>query len=384
MLLLDALLYVFLTQTVLFFLTGSLDEMERAVFIVAIFIQTGLFIAAKFLMSVSIRYVAPKEKALIIGYNPLKLFYFNFLKEIRKTALAFDIVGIVCRQDEEASLSDLPFPILGQYEDIEKVIQTNGITTLILTSTYAEHESLQEFLITAHHSHSRLVTLDNIYEDVMRKVPYQMVSKTELLNLCLMTKTFAQLKKKRVIDLIISLPLLLTLFPVGCVVAALIKMTSKGSVFYIQERVGVRGKIFKMIKFRTMRMDAEKETGAVFTAKNDSRVNPLGKFLRKTHLDEIPQLLNVIKGDMSLVGPRPEREEFIKKIEKEIPLYALRLFTKPGITGWAQIHHGYVSSVEGLKEKFCYDLYYLKYMTLSFDLKILLLTAKDLFLATGQ
>jgi len=153
-------------------------------------------------------------------------------------------------------------------------------------------------------------------------------------------------------------------------IALAIKMDSKGQVFFTQERVGKNGKIFKLIKFRSMIEDAEKE-GPVWPHLNDIRITSVGKVLRLFHLDELPQLINIIRGEMSLVGPRPERPEFEKALRKTIPLFKLRNKVKPGITGWAQVNYPHVASLEDSDKKLEYDLYYIKHRSLWFDLKIL-------------
>ncbi len=383
MLLWDALVYVFLMQGFAVYLSGSIETIGRGIFAASIVTQFVLFSLSKGMLSFAVNKYGPRERALIVGYNPWKEFYFDFLKNAKRHELPFEIVGIVSDTCEGEFMRQLPFGVLGPYDEIEKIVQQYQVTTLILTSSYAEKESLQEFLIMAHHNHSRLLTLDQLYEECMKKVPYLQVNKTELLNECLLANRFAQLKKKRIFDMVLSSFLILALMPLALLIAIGIQLTSAGSIFYIQERVGFRSRPFLMRKFRTMKMDAERETGAVFTSKNDHRVTPFGKFLRKAHLDEIPQLINVLQGDMSIVGPRPERQEFIQKLEKRIPIYALRLFTKPGITGWAQVAHGYAATVADLEEKFCYDLYYLKHMTISFDIKIVLQTSFHFFLGRG-
>jgi sugar transferase (PEP-CTERM system associated) len=188
---------------------------------------------------------------------------------------------------------------------------------------------------------------------------------------------------KRLADILlvsISLPLTALLMPV---IAMLIKLDSRGSVFFTQQRVGQNGKLFTLVKFRSMRADAEVDTGPVFAGENDSRITRVGKLLRKTHLDELPQLLNVLRGDMSFVGPRPERPFFVDQLEKEIPYYTQRLSVKPGITGWAQVNYHYASTTEDAIEKLQLELYYIKNMSLLLDLFIILKTVKIAVLGTG-
>lgn len=172
--------------------------------------------------------------------------------------------------------------------------------------------------------------------------------------------------------------LLLSLFAV-----ILIKANSKGSPFFIQERMGRGGKPFRMYKFRTMITESEAQ-GAKFTVDNDSRIIPMGKFLRKFRIDELPQLVNVLKGDMSLIGPRPEQVTFVREFEKEIPFYAYRHLTSPGITGWAQVVQGYAAGVEETEEKLSYDLYYIKYMGFWLDVLIVMKTLKTILTGFGS
>jgi lipopolysaccharide/colanic/teichoic acid biosynthesis glycosyltransferase len=191
-------------------------------------------------------------------------------------------------------------------------------------------------------------------------------------------------RSSRMFNIFMSLVLLILLFPLGIILAFIHTLFSRGSVFFIQERIGLHGRPFKLIKFRTMVKDAEKQ-GARFTEKNDWRITPLGKFMRRFRLDEIPQLFNVLKGDMSLVGPRPEREVFIETLAKEIPYYKLRLLVPPGLTGWAQINSAYAGkNIADHKEKLEYDLYYIKNRSIFMDLLVLLITVKAIIQGKGE
>ncbi len=188
---------------------------------------------------------------------------------------------------------------------------------------------------------------------------------------------------RRLLSLAIALVGLLICLPVIPLVALLIKLTSPGSVFFRQERVGRKGEIFNVYKFRTMCENAEASTGAVWAGKHDPRVTPLGRFLRKTRLDEIPQLWNVLTGDMAFVGPRPERPEFVQWLTEKIPYYNLRHIIRPGLTGWAQVRYNYGASLEETKQKLEYDLYYIKHMSLTLDLFIVFETVKTVVLRRG-
>lgn len=189
---------------------------------------------------------------------------------------------------------------------------------------------------------------------------------------------------KRALDLVVSVSMLICGAPVMIAIALAVKITSPGPVLYSQVRVGKKGKTFKMFKFRSMRQDAELKSGPVWATENDPRVTPLGSFLRKTHLDELPQLFNVIRGDMSLVGPRPERPHFVKQLRKEIPHYDKRHYAKPGVTGLAQVRQRYDDSIEDVKRKVRYDVLYIKKMCPVLDLKVIALTALTVIFKTGR
>src|SRR5690606_15515947 len=177
---------------------------------------------------------------------------------------------------------------------------------------------------------------------------------------------------------------LIAALPIILVVAAAIKLESPGPVIYRQERVGLNGKVFKVWKFRSMRSDAEKDGVPRFASTGDSRVTRIGKFIRKVRIDEIPQIVNVLRGDMSFVGPRPERPFFTEQLRREIPHYDLRHKVKPGITGWAQINYPYGDSLDDAKRKLAYDLYYLKNNDVVLDFAILAQTVRVILFAHGS
>lgn len=215
-----------------------------------------------------------------------------------------------------------------------------------------------------------LFTLDEFYEMIFKKIPANLISEEWFLKV---KKRNLEDKLKRILDVILSLIFGILFFPFWILIPFLIFIEDGRPVFYLQERVGKNNKIFKLIKFRSMKKDAEK-TGVQWAKVEDERVTKVGKILRKFHLDEIPQLFNVLKGEMSLVGPRAERPEFVEILKEKIPFYEFRHIVKPGITGWAQINFGYARSVEDSLKKFEYDLYYIKNRSLILDLKILLKT----------
>jgi exopolysaccharide biosynthesis polyprenyl glycosylphosphotransferase len=188
---------------------------------------------------------------------------------------------------------------------------------------------------------------------------------------------------KRVADFTVSLLFLAAVLPITFLVALAIKLESRGPVFYRQERVGLNGRIFRVWKFRSMRVDAEKDGVPQWARAKDSRVTRVGRFIRATRIDEIPQIINVLEGDMSFIGPRPERPYFVQQLRREMPYYDLRHRVKPGITGWAQVNYRYGESIEDARQKLAYDLYYVKNNDFFLDLTILVQTVRVIMFAHG-
>lgn len=228
-----------------------------------------------------------------------------------------------------------------------------------------------------------VVDAPSFYEEMMGKLLVDEITPSWLIFSDGFRITPLKLLFKRLIDIFIALFGLLIFLPFIPIIALLIKIDSQGSVFFKQLRVGIGEENFVLYKFRTMRNDAEDETGAVWAQENDPRVTRVGKILRSIRFDEIPQFYNVLKGDMSIVGPRPERPEFVEELKKIIPYYSERHSIKPGITGWAQIRYPYGSSVEDALEKLRYDLYYIKHMSFSLDAMIIMETAKVMIFGRG-
>jgi exopolysaccharide biosynthesis polyprenyl glycosylphosphotransferase len=219
-------------------------------------------------------------------------------------------------------------------------------------------------------------------ERVLRRIPVTHLRTSDFAFADEMTVSGARRAAKRVFDILVASTLLLCAAPFLLIVMAAIKLDSKGPLFYRQERTGLNGKSYWLWKFRSMRTDAEKD-GAVWARTNDDRVTRVGRFIRKTRIDEIPQVLNILTGDMSFVGPRPERPVFIAQLKQQIPFYALREAVKPGLTGWAQIRYSYGASVEDARNKLEFDLYYVKNGSLFLDMSIIFHTVRHVLLARG-
>lgn len=226
-----------------------------------------------------------------------------------------------------------------------------------------------------------VMSASDFYESIFERIPLETLSAEWFLKNISPKKPFYEFSK-RAFDLILSILLFAALLPLFVIIAVLIKLSSRGPVFFTQERVGFHGIPFTLIKFRTMKTDAEKD-GPRFAEKNDSRVTAIGKILRFTHLDEIPQLLNIAAGDLSFVGPRPERSVFVESFTKTIPYFEARNTIKPGLTGWAQINYKYSGNEEETRMKLSYDIFYLKNRSLVLDALIIFRTIKTVLFTPG-
>ncbi|MHB8368081.1 MAG: TIGR03013 family XrtA/PEP-CTERM system glycosyltransferase [Leptospirales bacterium] len=229
-----------------------------------------------------------------------------------------------------------------------------------------------------------VVEWGTFYERNTNKIDIMIINPSHLILSDGFEKKHLTIFLKNVMDRLFSLVGMVLFLPFALLIALLVKLESKGPVFYTQERVGQNGKPFRIIKFRSMVADAEKGTHPQWAAKNDSRITRVGRFLRDTRLDEVPQLINILKGEISFVGPRPERPYFVSELEKSIPFYSQRHVTKPGLSGWAQIRYRYGATVDDAVKKLEYDLYYIKNLSIFLDLMILLETVQVVLFRRGS
>ena len=264
-------------------------------------------------------------------------------------------------------------------EQIHKMIQVNRVNELIIVSSIPT-AILLELVDLCEQSFSQLWVLPSLYEVIIGRLQIRQVAGIPLIELNPSPINQGYQIGKRLFDILFTGICLILALPFIILTTLAIKLTSKGPVFFRQERLGKSGKIFKLYKFRTMVENAEEMTGPVLASKNDPRIISIGNILRKTRLDEIPQLINVLKGDMSLVGPRPERPELANRISKTVPQFSRRLLVRPGITGLAQIHGGYDLDAEN---KLRYDLAYIYNINFLLDLKIILSTVKVIISGRG-
>lgn len=270
------------------------------------------------------------------------------------------------------------YPVLGTLDSLEKFVNLYGIDRLILATTADFEPVLLRRLRQFRYRGIALVDFVGLYEELAYEIPLDHINDEWLFLASMNSSRFHIRRLKRVVDVVVAIVGLVITAPIMAIAAVLIKLTSPGPVFYRQERLGRDSQPFTLIKFRTMRQDAENQTGPVWATEDDPRITWLGKWLRKFRIDELPQLWNVLKGEMSLVGPRPERPIFVKKLSEKIPFYSERLLVAPGVTGWAQVMYPYAASIEESRRKLQYDLYYIKNMSFILDLLIVLKTIRTI------
>ena len=291
------------------------------------------------------------------------------------------LVGFVQPESEECTVNE--DKVLGYVDDLEKLVSTTCTNRVVVALTERRGSLPLRELLHCKLNGTEIIDIQTFYEQMTRKLLIENFQPSSFIYANGFRITVIGRFMKRVLDIFLSLVGIVLSFPAWLVVAYLVRSDSPGPVFFRQVRVGEWGRHFTLYKFRTMREDAEKETGAVWATENDPRITKVGAFLRKSRLDELPQLLNVLMGDMSFVGPRPERPEFVEKLSLSIPYYFARHTVKPGVTGWAQVLYPYGASEEDAFEKLRYDLYYLKNYSMTMDVLIILETIKVVLLGRG-
>lgn len=319
---------------------------------------------------------------LLIGSNQkAKKIYEEMSSQKRPAGNLF--VGYVGIENNDDKLLEQYIPQLGKLDNITEIIEEYDIEEVIIAIETREHDRLNNILTILENLQISIWGIPELYDFLSGTVRTNTIYGSPLIKISNGLMPIWQANTKRLLDVTISLSASVVIFPVFAILAILIKRSSKGPVIYKQERIGRYGKPFYIYKLRSMVQDAEKGTPAL-SSKNDNRITPIGKFLRKTHLDEIPQFFNVLKGDMSLVGPRPERQYYIEQIVEHAPHYTLLHKLRPGITSWGQVKYGYASSVEEMLERLPYDMIYLKNISLYMDFKIMIHTVMVAFKANGK
>ena len=314
------------------------------------------------------------RRVLIVGGGRAGTTLIEKLNELNPSP--FIVIGVIDDDPAKAGQIIQNYPVLGNSNNLAAVIEEERISEIIVAISGPMQGTMFQAILDAQETGVEISRMQRVYEDLFNRVPIFHLESEWLVRSFVEESRVSgfYLMAKRLLDIIggivgtLGIVLLLPFITIANI------LETGFPIFYFQTRSGENARVYELIKFRTMQKDAEKDGLPQWTSKNDSRVTRVGWFLRKTHFDELPQFINVLKGEMSLVGPRPERPELIKVFEEQVPFYRARLLVKPGITGWAQIHQQYAANVEETTEKLEFDLYYIKHRSLVMDLLVLLRT----------
>ena len=301
----------------------------------------------------------------------------------RFPALGYKVLGFAGLDKRRSGQDYKGIPVLGSLDELHDIIAEKKIQEVLIALDSSDHDRLLDIIGRCNSHKVNLKIIPDLYDIISGQARTNQIYAFPLIEIMPQIMTPWEEAVKRIIDFSVAVIVLFVGLPVWILVAFLIKLESRGPVLYKQERVGKKGEVFSIVKFRSMRQDAEK-AGPQWAGKKDPRVTRVGKWIRKLHIDEVPQTVNVLKGEMSLVGPRPERPVFVEELSKEIPLYKRRLNVRPGVTGWAQVKLRYDETIEDVRKKVEYDLYYIENMSLRMDFKIMVSTVSHMLMWKGR
>lgn len=343
----------------------------RDIYFLAIMISMVFLLAARFAFSRLLRF--PTERAILIGMSDLGCALAHDVQE--RPDLGIDLLGYLDDGKPWVSLNPA-LKCLGSTADVINVVAQTHATTLVVASQDRRGHLPMDDLLSLRVGGMKIYEAGTLCEQIVGKLPVENVLPSWLI----FSEGFGLRRKllmaQRLYSTILAALGLLFTIPLMVLIAIAIKLDSEGPIFYSQERVGLKQHIFRIYKFRSMYQDAERRSGPAWATDKDQRVTKVGAFLRRSHLDELPQLWNVLRGEMNIVGPRPERPNFAKILEAANPYYKYRHLVRPGITGWQQTCNGYCSTVEEQLERLRFDLFYIKHISLSLDLFILFKTGR--------
>lgn len=320
-------------------------------------------------------------KTLLVGGSEKAIAIYDEIQSLPKS-MGHQFVGFVNLNGIDTQLKD-QLTYLGHADGIKEILEKEQIEEVIIALDTSEHEKLRHIVSVISPHDVSIKLIPDMYDILSGSVKMNNIFGTILIEINRDPMPIWQRHVKRIMDVVISVVAMLVLVPLYLFLAIWVKFSSKGPIFFTQERVGRQGKPFQIIKFRTMFTDAEKN-GPQLSSEEDPRITPAGRVMRKYRLDEFPQFFNVLKGDMSLVGPRPERQFYIDQISEREPQYLELTRVRPGITSWGQVKYGYAENVDQMIQRMKYDLLYMRNMSLALDIKIMFYTVLIIFMAKGK
>jgi sugar transferase (PEP-CTERM system associated) len=355
----------------------------RGVFLIAAPLVIALVVGWRYAFVWISGHVGPTERLLLVGTGSAAVDLARELFE-RRHELGVEIVGFIDPDPARIGAKVINPGVVGTVDDVPSIVRSMQVDRVVVSLSDARGKLPMDQLLDMRHQGVSFDHLASVYEQYTGKIAVENLRPSWFIFSDGFRKGRLLAALKRATDVGVGLLGLVAGAPLMLLIALAVKLTSRGPVLYRQTRVGLNGRLFTVCKFRTMEPDAEAETGPVWASKEgDSRLTPVGAFLRRTRLDEMPQFWNVLLGEMSLVGPRPERPEFVEELIKQIPYYRQRHFVRPGLTGWAQVRYTYGASVEDALQKLQYDLFYIKNLSIALDLFIIFLTIKTVILRKG-
>lgn len=349
--------------------------------LMVLFVGVGRMVLRSFRKRLILQGIGLAETLIVGTGNKAKELYESLQQY---PALGFNVIGFLSVSQNANQGIILPKEICGTIDDIPSLIKAKNIKSFLIALDEQNKDVILNVVSLTTGFDVAIKIIPDMYDIISGQARTNQIYGFPLIEIMPNIMEPWEESAKRVVDIVASILILVVTAPLWIFVGIAIKLNSPGPLVYSQERVGKNGKLFRMHKFRSMYQDAEARSGPVWATQNDPRITSVGRFLRKTRLDEIPQFMDVLRGDMSLVGPRPERPHFVEKLSKEVPLYKRRLAVKPGITGWAQIKQGYDTSIEDVKSKVRYDLFYIENMSFRMDLKILIMTVYVMIAGKGN
>jgi exopolysaccharide biosynthesis polyprenyl glycosylphosphotransferase len=346
---------------------------------------TLTFIPRFLLTSGTVRRVHDRRigfNTVLVGGNERALAIFQEIEAMPKSP-GNRFIGFLQVNGGDQLLTSVGLPRLGKWHELRQVIEQQGVEEVIIAVDSSEHEHMSRIMNELEGTGVRIKVIPDMYDILSGSVKMTSIFGTPLIEVNPEIMPAWQFSLKRIVDISASFIALLLLLPVFVVFALLVKFSSPGPVFFRQERIGKFGRPFTIVKFRSMYCDAERN-GPQLSSTSDPRITPFGRWMRKTRMDELPQFWNVLVGDMSLVGPRPERQHFIDEITKVAPHYRHLHKVRPGITSWGQVKFGYAENVEQMVRRLKYDILYIENMSMAVDLKILAYTVLIILKGDGK